>query len=88
MCCLLAMICLNINYFVSGASSQVKSNLEEVDYSSRYALGLFFDKGVKLDEPWSGKYVNDHPIFRFIAIDNKKRGQGLFHFYCVTGCTS
>ncbi|KAK2725665.1 hypothetical protein QYM36_000237 [Artemia franciscana] len=60
---------------ILSASSQVKSNLEEVDYSSRYALGLFFDKGVKLDEPWSGKYVNDHPIFRFIAIDNKKRGQ-------------
>lgn len=47
--------------------------LRAVSYSSRYALGLFYKAGARIDVPWAAKYVSDNPCIRFIAIDDKKR---------------
>ncbi|NXA42389.1 RNLS Renalase, partial [Eudromia elegans] len=50
-----------------------RQQLEGARYSSRYALGLFYEGGTRLDVPWAARYVTDNPCVRFIAIDNKKR---------------
>ncbi|NXH15430.1 RNLS Renalase, partial [Bucco capensis] len=50
-----------------------KQQLESVSYSSRYALGLFYEAGTGIDVPWAAKYITDNPCVRFISIDNKKR---------------
>ncbi|XP_069609619.1 renalase isoform X1 [Ranitomeya imitator] len=50
-----------------------RRQLETVSYSSRYALGLFYETGTQIDVPWAAKYINDNPCIRFISIDNKKR---------------
>nr|KAF6458586.1 renalase, FAD dependent amine oxidase [Rousettus aegyptiacus] len=50
-----------------------RQELESVSYSSRYALGLFYEAGVKIDVPWAGQYITSNPCIRFISIDNKKR---------------
>ncbi|XP_015721691.1 renalase [Coturnix japonica] len=50
-----------------------KQQLESAHYSSRYALGLFYEVGARIDVPWAAKYITDNPCIRFISIDNKKR---------------
>ncbi|XP_076981457.1 renalase isoform X2 [Tamandua tetradactyla] len=50
-----------------------RQQLESVSYSSRYALGLFYEAGTKIDVPWAGQYITSNPCIRFISIDNKKR---------------
>ncbi|XP_005671316.1 renalase isoform X1 [Sus scrofa] len=50
-----------------------RQQLESVSYSSRYALGLFYEAGTKIDVPWAGQYITSNPCIRFICIDNKKR---------------
>ncbi|XP_066205661.1 renalase isoform X1 [Saccopteryx leptura] len=50
-----------------------RQQLESVSYSSRYALGLFYEVGTKIDVPWAGQYITSNPCIRFISIDNKKR---------------
>ncbi|XP_006147662.1 renalase isoform X4 [Tupaia chinensis] len=50
-----------------------RQQLESVSYSSRYALGLFYEAGTKIDVPWAGQYITTNPCVRFISIDNKKR---------------
>ncbi|KAM9325227.1 renalase [Gastrophryne carolinensis] len=50
-----------------------RRQLETVSYSSRYALGLFYEAGTQIDVPWAAKYITDNPCIRFISIDNKKR---------------
>ena len=42
-------------------------------YSSRFALGLFYEPGTEVDVPWTVKYIFDDPCIRFVAIDSKKR---------------
>ncbi|XP_047681111.1 renalase isoform X10 [Prionailurus viverrinus] len=53
-----------------------RQQLESVRYSSRYALGLFYEAGTKIDVPWAGQYITSNPCTRFISIDNKKRNIG------------
>ncbi|XP_065603006.1 renalase isoform X2 [Cyrtonyx montezumae] len=53
-----------------------KQKLESASYSSRYALGLFYEVGARIDVPWAAKYITDNPCIRFISIDNKKRNIG------------
>ncbi|XP_077730970.1 renalase isoform X7 [Canis aureus] len=53
-----------------------RRQLESVSYSSRYALGLFYEAGTKIDVPWAGQYITSNPCIRFISIDNKKRNIG------------
>lgn len=50
-----------------------RGRLEEVNYSSRYALGLFFPPSARLNIPWAATYVSNNPCIRFIAIDDRKR---------------
>nr|XP_034994257.1 renalase isoform X5 [Zootoca vivipara] len=50
-----------------------RQQLESVRYSSRYALGLFYEAGTQIDVPWAVRYISDNPCIRFISIDNKKR---------------
>ncbi|XP_007520821.1 renalase [Erinaceus europaeus] len=54
-------------------SESQRQQLESVSYSSRYALGLFYEAGTKIDVPWAGQYISCNPCIRFISIDNKKR---------------
>ncbi|KAL4240187.1 hypothetical protein ACF0H5_000981 [Mactra antiquata] len=53
----------------------IKSNLESVSYSSRFAVGLFYNPDVVLDIPWTAKYITDNSCIRFISVDNRKRGK-------------
>ena len=54
---------------------EVKEKLSKVVYSSRYALGLFYEPGAVIDVPWAAKYVQDE-VIRFVSIDNRKRSIG------------
>ncbi|KAG8552391.1 hypothetical protein GDO81_004510 [Engystomops pustulosus] len=56
-----------------GTKEKQRQQLETVSYSSRYALGLFYETGTQIDVPWAAKYISDNPCIRFISIDNKKR---------------
>ena len=52
----------------------MKKKLEDVKYSSRFALGLFFNESVKLktsNHPLN--FVKGDPIIRFWSIENLKR---------------
>ncbi|XP_071479307.1 renalase-like [Diadema antillarum] len=55
-------------------NSPLRQKLEEVQYSSRYALALFYPPGVSIDLPFVGKYVEGDPCIRWVSLDNKKRG--------------
>lgn len=58
---------------VSSVEPEVKTELENVRYSSRYALGLFYDDDSPLPQfPWSAKYI-DNDIIRFALWDTAKR---------------
>jgi len=46
-----------------------------VSYSTRFVLGQFYSGRVDVGAPWSCKYITDHPIIRFIAVDNIKRNR-------------
>ncbi|XP_059707050.1 renalase isoform X5 [Haemorhous mexicanus] len=61
---------------VSIINESQKQQLESVSYSSRYALGLFYEAGTGIGVPWAARYVADNPCVRFISIDNKKRNIG------------
>ncbi|CAB1311898.1 unnamed protein product, partial [Coregonus sp. 'balchen'] len=50
-----------------------RQQLEAVSYTSRYALGLFYEAQAHIDVPWAAKYISNNPCIRFIAIDDKKR---------------
>lgn len=52
-----------------------------MSYSSRYALGLFYEAGMKIDVPWAAQYITSNPCIRFISIDNKKRNIGQYSRY-------
>ena len=60
--------------------SATTDKLANVNYGSRYALGLFFDKfdsSILLDEKipnTSVQYTKDDPVFCYAAIEGKKRG--------------
>jgi len=53
----------------------MKTSLENVSYSTRFVLGLYFGEKINLDVKWACKYVADNPIIRFISVDNIKRGK-------------
>ena len=63
--------------------SETSEKLSKVQYSSRYALALFFDTyeekisldtDPKIHHQTSAEYISDDPIFCYAAIDNVKRG--------------
>lgn len=51
----------------------ISSNLKSVNYSSRYVLVMFFLNNIQ--EDWGAQYFDDHPIFRYVALDNIKRNR-------------
>ena len=54
-----------------------RSSLENVEYSSRFAVGLYFDIGAEINVPWTCKYVVGNPNVAFIAVETRKRfGKG------------
>jgi len=55
-------------------NATILHNLKSVEYSTRFALGLFYDASVDLGVDWTAKYISGHNIYRYVAIDNKKRG--------------
>ncbi|EDO37145.1 predicted protein [Nematostella vectensis] len=57
--------------------AQAKRELfDDVKYSSRYALALFYAPGIKgVDFPWTAKYVTGDECIRFACVDSKKRQQ-------------
>ena len=49
----------------------ILAKLQAVTYSSRYALGLFYDRHVA--STWTAKYARDSPALRFLCWDDAKR---------------
>jgi len=66
---------LNLTGISSIIEQDMKKKLEAVRYSSRYALGLFYDEGASLNLPFNASYLYEDPVFRFIAVDNVKRNR-------------
>lgn len=64
---------------LSTTNSDIIDKLSSVKYSSRYALGLFYNSETVrsspavFDSPWSAKYC-DHPVIRYLCWDHLKRG--------------
>ncbi|MEJ1276467.1 hypothetical protein NN561_007372 [Cricetulus griseus] len=72
------VLCLKRYYIITECQRQ---QLASVSYSSRYALGLFYEVGMKIDVPWAGRYITSNPCVRFISIDNQKRSIGQYSPY-------
>jgi len=65
----------SINELIN-AKADISANLKAVKYSSRYALGLYFGKTDALNsENWIAKFIDDHPIIRYVAIDHRRRNR-------------
>ena len=63
-------------YPLTEENVQLRHKLEGIQYSSRFALGLFYPPGVSIDVPFVGKYVEGNPCIRWVSVDNMKRGIG------------
>lgn len=68
---------LNLQGNIQTLLEPYRVELNNVTYSSRYALGLYFNGLSHLDIPWDCKYVDDNECIRFIGIDNAKRAAGM-----------
>lgn len=68
-------------YFSTVINESQKQQLESASYSSRYALGLFYEAGARIDVPWAAAYIADNPCIRFVSVDNKKRNIGQCSHY-------
>lgn len=53
----------------------LQTGFKAVKFSSRYVLALYFSSGDGQHEPWAAKYIDGHPVFRYVAIDNRKRNR-------------
>lgn len=74
---------MSLAHQLSDGDEKLRSNLQSVDYSSRYALGLFYEDGAEValeDRDAAAQYITNHPVIRFVALDHRKRGAG--------GCSS
>ncbi|KAJ7361865.1 hypothetical protein OS493_014510 [Desmophyllum pertusum] len=50
---------LNLKGSIQDFLESERSSLESVQYSSRFALALYFDRGAKINVPWTCKYVTE-----------------------------
>lgn len=57
------------------SQSELRQKLEKVQYSSRFALGVFYPPGTQINIPWCAKYYPKDPVIAFISVDNRKRGK-------------
>ncbi|XP_069701624.1 renalase-like [Periplaneta americana] len=60
---------------VISKNEKIEHNLKAVDFTSRYALCLFFNYSVEFSTGWDSKYIYDDEIFRYISIENQKRNE-------------
>ena len=61
---------------LSSINPEIITKLSSVRYSSRYALGLFYDKGASVPHcDWSGRYISN-PVIRYASWDTAKRAFG------------
>ncbi len=58
----------------------MKTKLENVQYSARYVMSLYYDHGTELNLPFDASYIKDDPVFRYIAVDNLRRNRRKFDF--------
>ena len=61
---------------MSSIAVDTRTKLEAVAYSSRYALGLFYDSATSSVIPhydWSAKFVSDNDTIRYVSWDTAKR---------------
>lgn len=66
---------LNIEGVKDHLKKEQMEDLEYAKYSSRFALGLFYDVGAYNTElPYVAKFVVDNKIICFISVDQQKRG--------------
>ena len=68
-----------MNFDVSDKDEKLLSDLQSVEYSSRYALGLFYEEGAEVslnNKGTAAQYITSNPVARFIAIDDRKRSIG------------
>lgn len=65
------------NFLTNNQDDDIKMSMEQVNFSSRHAVGFMYNESVKQidDLPWSIKYFPDDSIVCFAAVDNRKRGQ-------------
>ena len=67
---------LRLEGSIQCAVDSKRALLEDVQYSSRYALALYFALGTNIDVPWTAKYIQGDSCVRFICVDSKKRAKG------------
>jgi len=60
---------------VISSQPAVAADLAGVEYSVRWVLGLFYPQAGMVDTAWAAQYLDSHPVLRFIAVDNVKRGR-------------
>ncbi|XP_058477725.1 renalase [Solea solea] len=54
-------------------SVQQRELLQDVVYSSRFALALFFSPDVVFSFSWAARYVSDNDCIRYVAVETRKR---------------
>lgn len=65
------------NFFNNNQDDDIKMSMEQVKFSSRYAIGFMYNEYIKTieDFSWSIKYFPDDSIICFASVDNRKRGR-------------
>lgn len=78
------IILIRINYisflFYVEDNKEIKTKLDQVKYSSRFVVGLFYPTSVtNLNLPWRIYFVDkkDNEYLRYLAVDNAKRNKSL-----------
>lgn len=66
---------LQLNGTIQDCLQEHVTSLQQVQYSSRYALALCFPENTRFEFPWTAKYVQGHPCIRYVAVDSAKRGK-------------
>jgi renalase len=62
---------------ILGKSEELKKKLSEVSYTSRYALGLFYNEQLTVRSPEAAvNFVDDNPVVRYWTLEDEKRRLG------------
>lgn len=71
---------LQLDGILSYVYGKELETLKSVAYSSRFALGLFYDKATSYfdDFSWIAKYISNDDILRFCSLDHRKRNSSAF----------
>jgi len=78
------MYCITVLTILCLASQpEVEKRLRLVEYSARYAVGLFLDNGPLKDVDWGMKYFDD-PVIRYIAINGGRTVTGIYYLVFIS----